>query len=229
MHDKWVVFGGWALRPDLLRPVFGENSIYVDINDMMPLLVDNGRLRPDWVDIVRAKTVFSDRQSDYDLAGWSTGAIVACGLAMTVPVKNLVLLSSTPSFCRREGFAFGQRPGVLDVMRKGLQKPGNNVVGDFGIRSGIAGAALVKVIHEPKSLVDGLHFLEQVNLLPHLKNIASSTRARVYHGDKDLIIPHEAGKVLANRIGAEFSLMPGGHAFFMGQHLQIAKAICPPK
>jgi pimeloyl-ACP methyl ester carboxylesterase len=215
MPDKWVVFGGWALKPDLLRPLFGDNSIYVDINDMMPSLVEHGKLRPDWVDTTRAKTVFADRQADYDLAGWSTGAIVACGLAMTVPVERLVLLSSTPSFCNREGFTFGQRPGVLDVMRRGLMKPGNNVVDDFGIRSGISGAAQIKLAHDPKNLVDGLHFLEQVNLLPILKRVEAVTR--VFHGDKDPIVQPEAGKMLAEAIGAQFSLVPGRHAFFMGK------------
>jgi pimeloyl-[acyl-carrier protein] methyl ester esterase len=214
MPDKWIVFGGWALRPDLLSPLFGDNSIYVDTNDIMPALVKDGKLLPDWVDIARSKTVLADRQAEYDLAGWSTGAIVACGLSMTVPTKNLVLLSATPSFCRREGFSPGQRPKVLDVMRRGLLKPGNNVVGDFGVRSGISGAALIKVMHEPQNLVDGLHFLEQVDLRPHLRKIEA--HARVYHGDQDPIVPLEAGKMLAEMIGAEFSLLPGGHAFFLG-------------
>jgi pimeloyl-[acyl-carrier protein] methyl ester esterase len=215
MPDKWIVFGGWALRPDLLRPLFGDNSIYVDTNDIMPALVKDGKLLPDWVDIARTKTVLADRQADYDLAGWSTGAIVACALSATVPVKKLVLLSSTPSFCMREGFSFGQRPKVLDVMRRGLLKPGNNVVGDFGIKSGISGAALIKVVHEPQNLVDGLHFLEQVDLLPHLRKIAA--HARVFHGAQDPIVSPEAGKMLSDLIGAEFSLLPGGHAFFLGR------------
>lgn len=218
-----MVFGGWGLLPDLLRPVFGNDSIYVDVNDLMPALVENGNLRPDWADIVRTKTVFSHGQAAYGLAGWSTGAIIACGLALAVPVKNLVLLSATPCFCRREGFVLGQRPGVLDVMRRGLQKPGNSIVGDFSVRCGISGSALLKVSHQMHNLVDGLHFLEQVDLLPHLKKIKA--HARVFHGDKDPIIPAEAGKMLAEGIGADFSLLPGGHAFFIEQNAELRKRI----
>jgi pimeloyl-ACP methyl ester carboxylesterase len=214
MVDRWLVLGGWALKPDLLRPVFGESSIYIDVNDLMPGFIDNRNLRSDWIDLARAKVKNYLANGAFGLAGWSTGAIVACGLALLSEVENLVLLSVTPSFCRREGFRFGQRPVILDVMRKDLLKPGNRVVGDFGIKSGITGAAQVKVMHDPKNLIDGLHFLEQVNLLPILKKV--SAHSRVLHGDNDPIIPAEAGKMLADSIGAEFSLMPGGHAFFMG-------------
>jgi pimeloyl-ACP methyl ester carboxylesterase len=223
MPDKWVVLGGWGLAPDLLKPVFGNDSIYVDVNDIMPVLVENGKLRQDWVDIAQARTILVERREEYGLAGWSTGAIVACGLALAVPVKNLVLLSATPSFCRREGFSLGQRPGVLDVMRRGLLKPGNSIVGDFGIRCGISGAALMKVAHETSKLVDGLHFLEQVDLLPRLKKMTAHTR--VFHGDKDTIIPFEAGKMLAEKIGADFSLLPGRHAFFTGQNAELLNRI----
>ncbi len=212
MAEPWLVFGGWGFSPEVLRPLFGEDSVYIDTNGIMSFLVENGKLRADWIDIVRAKVRNSASVDVRRIAGWSTGAIIACGLALSSPVERVVLLSATPSFCRREGFKIGQRPLVLDRMRKELVMPGNSTLDDFGVRSGSKSEAFLKTAQGTHDLIDGLHFLEQVNLLPYLKKIPAHTQ--VFHGDKDLIIPHEAGKMLADRIGAHFSLVSGGHAFF---------------
>jgi pimeloyl-ACP methyl ester carboxylesterase len=214
MDDRWVVFGGWAFGPDLLKPVFGDGNDYVDVNEFMPLVVENNGLRTDWVDIIIRENEKYLYRENVCLAGWSTGAIIACGLAMRVPVKNLVLLSATPSFCRRDGFRFGQRSHVLDAMRQELLKKDNSVINDFAARCGFVPERALPVTAAPQTLRDGLSFLEQVDLLPQLKKL--SARAHVYHGDRDVIIPAAAGKALAKSIGAEFSLLPGGHAFFMG-------------
>jgi pimeloyl-ACP methyl ester carboxylesterase len=212
MDDRWVVFGGWAFGSDLLKPVFGDGNDYVDVNEFMPLVVENNGLRTDWVDIILRETGKFLHRENVCLAGWSTGAIIACGLAMQVPVKRLVLLSATPSFCRRDGFRFGQRRHVLDAMRQDLLKKDNSVVNDFASRCGFVPGSPLPVTTAQQTLGDGLCFLEQVDLLPQLKKL--SARVHVYHGDRDVIIPIAAGKGLAAAIGAEFFLKPGGHAFW---------------
>jgi pimeloyl-ACP methyl ester carboxylesterase len=216
MAEPWLVFGGWGFSSEVLWPLFGENSVYIDTNGIMSFIMENGTLRADWIDFVRAKVKNSASVDVCRIAGWSTGAIIACGLALSSPVERVVLLSATPSFCRREGFKIGQRPGVLEGMRKELLKPENSVLDDFRVRSGIKAETLLKTVQGTRDLIDGLHFLEQVNLLPNLKKIPADIQ--VFHGDKDLIIPHEAGKMLADRIGAHFSLLSGGHAFFTERH-----------
>jgi hypothetical protein len=214
MADRWVVFGGWAFGPELLKPVFGDSSVYIDSNELMLLVVEKGALNADWIDIIGTKLDHILAASSYGLAGWSTGAIVALGLSRIVRTPRLALLSVTPSFCRREGFKFGQRPQVLDAMRRELFRKGNSVIKDFAIRCGFLKDCPLTISHEIKALVSGLHFLEQVDLSSVIgKNAA---KAHVFHGDRDLIIPQAAGKLCAEMIDADFSLMPGGHAFFMG-------------
>jgi hypothetical protein len=223
MPDKWVVFGGWAFGPDLLKPVFGDAAVYVDINELMPAMVEKGVLRADWIDIAREKVESALAGGECGLAGWSTGAIIACGISQIVRAKRLALFSVTPSFCRREGFKFGQRPQVVEAMRRELFTEGNSVVKDFAGRCGFPQNYPLTISQEPQALISGLHFLEQVDLRSGIKRFGA--KANVFHGDRDCIIPQAAGKLFAGMIGADFSLMPGGHAFFIGCQALLAKMI----
>jgi hypothetical protein len=223
MADRWLVFGGWALGPDLLRPVFGDDSVYVDVNELMPAMVEKGTLHADWIDIAQTKVKHALAGGVHGLAGWSTGAIIACGLSLMIEVERLVLFSGTPSFCRRQGFRFGQRPQVLDAMRRELFEKDNSVIRDFAVRCGFSQNYPLTISHEPQALISGLHFLEQVDLTSGTKS--KSTKAHVFHGDRDLIIPQAAGKLCAEMIGADFSLYSGGHAFFKGCEAHLAGII----
>jgi hypothetical protein len=98
MSERWIVFGGWAIPPDILRPVFGDARVYVDVNDLMPSIVRGDVLLENWQDIVQEKTEAFYFGKPPRIAGWSTGAILACGLAQKVLPERLVLLSATPSF-----------------------------------------------------------------------------------------------------------------------------------
>jgi pimeloyl-ACP methyl ester carboxylesterase len=223
MDKPWLVFGGWAVSPEIIRPVFGKKSIYIDINEIIPLLIDNEELSEQWPVIVQ-KNIDANLTIDIaGIAGWSTGAIIACALAQNIPVKRLVLLSGTPSFCRREGFRFGWRPAILQSMRKKLGEKDNTVVCEFLNQSGIKENDAGSHRYDEKVLSAGLMFLEKVNLLPHLKKAVPN--AVVLHGKEDKIVPYQAGAALAGMIGADFVPCNGGHAFFLDQAGEIIKNI----
>jgi pimeloyl-ACP methyl ester carboxylesterase len=213
MADKWLVFGGWGMDAGLLRPLFGDSSIYVDVNPLMPSLLNGATLRPDWGCIVEREYA-REFKATGRIAGWSTGAIVACSLAKRVRTSKMVLLSATPSFCRREGFRFGWKPGVLVAMRERLAVPHNTVLGDFVAAAGLPPDYAGRAVYSADTLIAGLVFLEQACLL----NIAStvSCPSFVLHGNRDEIVPHQAGAALARSMGAQFRLVDGGHAFFAG-------------
>jgi pimeloyl-ACP methyl ester carboxylesterase len=213
MADKWLVFGGWGMDPELLRPLFGGSSIYVDVNLLMPLLLDGATLRRDWAGIVERKYA-REFKATGRIAGWSTGAIVACSLAKRARPSKMILLSATPSFCRREGFRFGWKPGVLVAMRERLAVPHNTVLRDFAAAAGMPPDHAVFAGYDADILIAGLSFLEQASLL----DIASTVNypSLVLHGNADVIVPHQAGAALARSVGAQFRLVEGGHAFFAG-------------
>ncbi len=215
MADRWLVFGGWAVSPLILRSLFGAESTYVDSNAMMPSLVNKGELIDNW-EVAVTKEVEHFLSGDVaGIAGWSTGAILACALALRVRTKKLVLLSATPSFCRREGFRFGWTPGVLRDMREHLCGKDNTVVGDFLVSAGVPETFFHPACLDQKILAAGLSFLEQVNLLPALAKPACGVT--VLHGKEDGIVPYKAGEVVAGMLGTKCQAFEGGHAFFVEQ------------
>ncbi len=223
MADRWLVFGGWAVEPRILEPLFGVSSMYVDVNALMPLLLVNQTLNASWLDVVEKQVAVRASGDPVRLAGWSTGAIVACALAGRVAVKRLVLLSATPSFCWREGFRFGWRPGVLRNMREQLYSKDNTVVADFLASAGVPETFRHPAGRDERVLAAGLSFLEQVNLLPALAKPACG--AMVLHGKEDGIVPYKAGEVIAEMLGTKCQAFEGGHAFFREQSDAVREVI----
>ena len=223
MRKPWIVFGGWAISPRILQPVFGDESVYLDVNEMMPLLFDDERLIENWADIVKKKIAGYLTMDIAGIAGWSTGAIMACGLAQQVRVKRLVLLSATPSFCRRDGFRSGQRPAIIQAMIRKLKEKENTVVGDFMLQCGLADRKIFSKVYDKQTLIKGLMFLEKANLLGVMKK--SECEVMVVHGRDDKVIPFQAGEALAGMIGADFTICSGGHAFFAAQTGDVKKII----
>jgi pimeloyl-[acyl-carrier protein] methyl ester esterase len=213
MGEQWLVFGGWGIGPKLPRPLFGDNATYVDVNPLMLSLFDNETLLSDWV--AKVERIFEKELAAANgIAGWSTGAIIASALALRAEPHKLVLLSATPSFCRREGFRSGWKTSVLAAMRERLLTPGNTVLRDFLLTAGLSPEVCESAQYDVNSLAAGLLFLEQVNLLPVLAKLRCASM--VLNGSEDTIVPVAAGKVLADAVGARFVSMPGGHAFFTG-------------
>lgn len=213
MVDRWLVFGGWGIGPKLLQPLFGASAIYVDVNPLMPSLFDGETLLSHWVSKVE-RTFENELATANAVAGWSTGAIIAGALALRCEPHKLVLLSATPSFCRRENFRSGWKTAVLDAMRQRLQKNKYTVLHDFLVTAGLSPNVFDSVQYDVNSLVAGLRFLEQANLLPVLEKLRCSSL--VINGAEDSIVPMAAGKVLADAIGARFAEVKGDHAFFLG-------------
>ena len=88
MSKPWTVFGGWAVPPQILYPVFGKEATYIDINHFMPFLIENDHLSEDWKQQLFSKV--NDLISDHDhIAGWSTGALLALGLMQILLQKKL--------------------------------------------------------------------------------------------------------------------------------------------
>ncbi|MCL2690457.1 MAG: hypothetical protein FWE57_11515, partial [Chitinispirillia bacterium] len=101
--NKTIIFGGWAVKPEILKPVFGENACYVDVNEIMPKLFDSYLLKKDWIEIVMSECQLTDDDIPYTIAGWSTGAMFAYSIARVICPQKLILLSAAPRFCRKEG------------------------------------------------------------------------------------------------------------------------------
>ncbi len=215
MDNKWLVLGGWAINPDILRPILGNKSTYLDVNEYIPDVIDNDSIAKNWADIITEK-IFPFFAKDFiGVVGWSMGAIIACAISQRLNAKKMVLVSATPSFCRRDGFKFGQRSQALRSMRDELLKSPDIVLKNFCKRCEFPSDMSVPFTKYLQNLSAGLFFLEHCNLLDELKFI--KIPALVVHGKDDAIIPLAAGKSVADLINGRFSSFSGGHAFFLHQ------------
>jgi pimeloyl-ACP methyl ester carboxylesterase len=248
---NWLVFGGWALPPSLLEPLFGPDAAYIDTNAIMPYLVNDGKLHSDWqqklFNIVEKKSVIPDKP--FGIAGWSTGAMLAWSIACRLNPAAGVFISATPSFCRRResGFSYGQKCSVLKSMREqllidpeavlmkfyeqcGMQIDVNNDISTSRNSNYPLNIGHVIIENQIKQfngysidqLISGLHFLEQATLLPLEM---SSFPALFIHGKDDTVIPIDAGRYFCTEASGTFVEHDSPHAFFQNYPVALTKSI----
>lgn len=228
MIDRWIIFGGWALRPEILAPLFGPGAVLIDANELMPDLVRHNVLVPDWYSILADSIAPYVPEEPWGVAGWSTGSLLAYALAHKFRPECGVFISATPSFCRRPGFSYGWKPPALKTMREQLASDPEQVIKRFYLQCGIdaISPSPVKKRGNPpynqNALIAGLFFLEQAALLP-VKRLPFP--ALFLHGKSDTIIPLDAGKYFCNGARGTFLTYEGPHAFFLNQYNGISELI----
>lgn len=217
MNHKVIVFGGWAIDTSIFNPIFGSRAGYIDINRFMLSLIKNDRLIPNWKEKL-IELAFPEEHKSFTLIGWSTGAIAALAIAPLTKVSRLILLSATPSFCRRTDFHYGTKPSILNKMINSLKEYPTPVLQQFYKECGFEEHAINYENYSKEELIAGLQFLQQVSLLP-LSPVHCPVNC--FHGTDDRIIPAGAGKYLCDKICGEWSQYEGSHVFFNKEEVKI--------
>ncbi|MCL2182804.1 MAG: hypothetical protein FWB85_04970 [Chitinispirillia bacterium] len=214
---RTIVFGGWAVPPDVLVDVFWGGAEYIDINFMMPKLFDKPRcLKDNWAEVVVRECKLTPGAAYYVIAGWSTGAIIAYAAAQICVPKKLILLSATPCFCRKDDYRFGSRPESLERMIGAIELDKHTVLQSFYEWSGLHYDTAMIPDYSVEELLFGLEFLRQVDLRPLTP---PQVRPLFLHGVNDSVIPMAASKYFCEETGGEHIELNGGHAFFTGQRM----------
>lgn len=220
MDERWIVFGGWAFKPEIFEPLFGGKSVYIDINSIMNEIIGiDQTLASNWAERVadRFTSYFS---TDALVAGWSSGAMIAYALSPLVKPAASVFFSSTLSFCRRDTHRFGTKPSLLQSMRLSLKDDKKGVLERFALRCGMDFNSFSAC--SQKELENGLYFLEYADL----HNIKPySSPILLLHGSNDVIVPPDAGKYLSIHAGAIYKEFDGPHAFFVNNHKPVRREI----
>ena len=217
--NKTIVFGGWAVKPEILEPIFGENACYVDVNKIMPKLFDSHQLKKNWTEIVLSECQLTDNDIPNTIAGWSTGAMFAYSIARIICPQKLILLSATPRFCRKDGYSFGAvRESLLDQMISMLPKYRQNVLSVFYDRCGLQYDSKTITDYTAEQLKHGLLFLKQADLHP-LRSL--QIKPLFFHGCDDKIIPKEASVYFCEQIDGVYTELAGPHAFFQEKHINF--------
>ncbi|MFP4242332.1 MAG: hypothetical protein ACLFTW_10195 [Chitinispirillaceae bacterium] len=219
--DETVVFGGWGVEPELLMPLFGKEVRYVDINILMPSLIEREQLRNDWVDIVLDKTglIYG---APTCIAGWSTGAMIAYEVAKKKNPQNTFLLSATPCFCRKPAFKYGTRKSVLNQMIQTLCENKTEVLSSFFERCGIPFEKENAEKYDTLQLKSGLVFLREADLHP-LTPLAN--KPIFLNGRDDEIVPWTASVHFSEKAGGVYLDFPGPHAFFLDNSAEIVRSM----
>jgi hypothetical protein len=228
MPDKWLVFGGWSLPPEILSPVFGDSATYIDLNPMFCDIIINETLKENWNEIIFNKIKQIIPRQDINIAGWSTGAFIAFALSGWVKPQKMALLSASPSFCKRDGFIFGPDRSVVKAMRRQLRRNRISTLENFHEQCGLNNKTGLSDKYSVEELDLGLQFLEHIFLFPLQKPLCPTL---LFHGKEDAIIPWRAGEFFAREIGATKTILSGGHVFFLDDSntLSIRNALIQDK
>lgn len=178
--------------------------------------------------------------------GWSLGAMLALQRCGEFRPERLVLLAPTPRFIADSpGNTPGNTPGnkrhwslgvpqkEVRALRVALKKSPERALQGFATLC--YGKQSVPVLTEGDE--QGLIALEELDLLGNLESPPNSSSSPlnvptlVLHGERDRVIPWQAGAVVARLLpNAIFSLWPGGehaffeHSFVEGEHLENGKS-----
>jgi pimeloyl-ACP methyl ester carboxylesterase len=211
MVERYIFLSGWGFTNTNIYGLSSDNCIIIDSNLLAVDIVENGTLNSNWAEILADKISGYKPSGEWTLAGWSMGAMMALGAATLLCPSCIKLFSPALSFVRDKNNPAGWRPAILASMRKALIKDRHSVMISFFEKCGFT-QPYPESCHDIAALQAGLHFLEQANL----ENInPCKMPVEIYHGADDRIIPAASGKLVADKIGAEFYEMPGGHVFFL--------------
>ncbi|MDR0306164.1 MAG: hypothetical protein LBI42_04910 [Chitinispirillales bacterium] len=204
------VFGGWGINPEILKPVFGEDAQYIDINRIMPKLFDSSQLKANWAQIVISECQLLNKKPQI-IAGWSTGAMLAYAVSHILFPQKLILLSATPCFCRKNGYRFGVRQSVLDQMISTLEQDQTRVLRSFYEQCGLQYDQSTAPDYTFEQLSCGLLFLKQADLRPLAP---TNIKPLFFHGRDDQIIPETASIYFCSQTEGIHNSFSGQHAFF---------------
>jgi pimeloyl-ACP methyl ester carboxylesterase len=210
MTENCIFLSGWGFPDTNIYGLSSGNSIIIDSNLLAADIIENGLLNPEWAGIIADKISGYKPNGEWTLAGWSMGAMMALGASEFLCPARIKLFSPALRFVRDKNNPAGWRPAILSSMRKALEKDKYSVMISFFEKCGFT-FPYPELCHDVPALQSGLHFLEQADI----GNInPCKMPVEIYHGADDRIIPVSSGKLVADKIGAIFSEMPGGHAFF---------------
>jgi pimeloyl-[acyl-carrier protein] methyl ester esterase len=186
----------------------------------------------DWIETIAKQLP----ESPTILVGWSLGGIVAMQLALQYPdkVAGLVLVSTTPSFCNRQGWEQGCDNELFDAFESGVKSNSPKTMSRFFalmLRGNDISRSqynqLAKEVIDKASppstatLEKGLNHLASTDLRKDMQGIAQP--ALVVHGQDDVIVPVAAGEWITEALPhAESHLFDTcGHAPFLMQSNQF--------
>lgn len=179
------------------------------------------------------------------IIGWSMGGLIAMHIAITQPevVKKLVLVGATPCFVnvkglsRRSHWHAGVEQSVFDGFAENVEADYQKAMLNFLGLQCVGSADAKQLLRRLKTqfaaqptptmpvLQSGLDILMRADLRKEVANITQPTM--IIHGDKDRLVPLQAGNWLAQALpNAQLCVINGAaHAPFLSHQSKFEKAL----
>ncbi|MFZ4553109.1 MAG: alpha/beta fold hydrolase [Burkholderiales bacterium] len=203
----WVLLHGWGSSASVWDPVRRRltRTHQVEAPDLFEVAPDAG------IDTV-VDALHQRYPGPVAVCGWSLGGIYAQAWALAHPeqVRRLVLTASTPSFLRRDEWAYGMSANELETFIRFFEQDPRGTMKRFaalGVMGGREAAPEVgahlreagrPALARADWLRQGLQVLADADFREQAELLACPVD--VVHGGLDRIIPVEVGEWLANRL-----------------------------
>ncbi|MCB1955611.1 MAG: alpha/beta fold hydrolase [Rhodocyclaceae bacterium] len=237
MSTPLVLLHGWGSAPGVWDPLVA--ALPTPRQTLAPALPGHADAAPMTASLEGwAASIAAGLPAQFDLCGWSLGALVALTLAATAParVRRLVVLGASPSFARRpdwpHGLPMADIEAFLDEFERdaaGLMKrfTGLQTLGDSARRA----VATRLRIHQPTrddadgGLAAGLRLLRDADVRPLLAQI--DCPVRILHGRGDALMPVSGAPALADLLAdARLTVLEDcGHAPHLSRAADCATLI----
>ena len=231
-----VLLHGWAMSSAVFAEAVAELSDEYRV--LAPDLPGHGRSTPgvdyslDTLAGNLLRWMESLDLSDIRLLGWSLGGQIALRLATLTGARlsRLLLVATTPRFVAEGEWIHGLPDGQVRIMARGLKRRFANTLDDFFAQQFGADElsedrrrniwqqfAPTVMPPQQEAALAALETLRGSDLRQSLQNLSLPTL--VMHGTEDAIIPHAAGRYLAEHLPrGRFETMAGlGHAPFLSR------------
>jgi malonyl-CoA O-methyltransferase len=235
-----VLLHGWALHGGMWGPWLEHLATRHRLH-----VVDlPGHGRSPWTDgLVRlpdlARAVSPFVPPGAAVLGWSLGGMVALELARSRPTDlgALVLVATTPCFLKRDDWAGGMEPAVLQGFAGGLRSDHRRTIANFLALQTWGDERATEVLRtlraslathgepDPRALATGLDILRETDLRDALPGIPVPTL--VLAGEHDRITPPAAGRELAAALpSAQYrEIAKAGHAPFLSHAEEVQEEV----
>jgi pimeloyl-[acyl-carrier protein] methyl ester esterase len=211
---KLILVSGWATPKDALTRFSRELSKNYQIT---PLLIEDLIENPAQQQENNSLSIYAsnlfkimnESKDPFFLMGWSMGGMIALEVAHHFPEKilGLILVSTSPSFCRREDFPHGFPEANVRALSLAIRKdPQSALIGFY--RKVCDPHPTTKEREEnwlkgvlegdPSNLHKGLNYLMSKDLRHAIHKI--NIPSLIIHGRQDSIIPWQAGEWLSKNL-----------------------------
>lgn len=142
------------------------------------------------------------------LGGWSLGGMLALQSArhLAPHIHGLLLIASTPQFCRSEHQRWGASPAEVRAMRSGLRRRPEGTLESFYRQAASPSETawrgyrpfIPQALRDLDGLCRGLDYLLAANL--HRRPLNSGLPVMLLHGRDDQVVPYTGSRSLAAQL-----------------------------